>query len=282
MLYSGPEDPATMVLHEKIDGIGCIARDSITQAATDIIFFSSAGVYSLGRSREANGRQSITDLSHNIRQQFMTLAGNESAATVKAVYHEPEGLYILALTTAEVEFVFNVRVPNPDGSFKITQWEGFKSNSLVSARDRELYVGHDGNVAQYGGYNDAGIPYLMRWRSSWSNFGAELSAFLKIPKSLIMSAFVIADTDVKFVWGYDYEIATEETTIALTPSVGGSEWGIMEWGIAEWSGGVSFVPKRAHLSGHGAIMQIGLDVIIDGSPFAIQSLNLNIKLGRMN
>ena len=51
LVYQGAEnDPTSNIsLVEVIDGVGCIARDSIQDIGTDILFLSDTGVRSLGR-----------------------------------------------------------------------------------------------------------------------------------------------------------------------------------------------------------------------------------------
>src|SRR5690606_35877199 len=146
LVYAGPEDPSTMTLAEKLDGVGCIARDSVANTGNDLLFLSASGVRMLSRALESGGRQPLGDLSVNVRDKLMEQVTAEEAANIKAVYHEPEGFYALFLTEDDLTWVFDVRFPNPDGSAKVTTWSGYGARSVYSASDRSLYVGGDGVV----------------------------------------------------------------------------------------------------------------------------------------
>ena len=50
LLYSGASTPSSMALEDTITNVGCIARDSVQDIGTDLIFLSSTGVRSLGRT----------------------------------------------------------------------------------------------------------------------------------------------------------------------------------------------------------------------------------------
>ena len=71
LLYAGPEVPSTMTLAEKIDGVGCIARDSVASTGNDLVFLSASGVRALSRALESGGRQPLGDLSVNVRDALL-------------------------------------------------------------------------------------------------------------------------------------------------------------------------------------------------------------------
>ena len=53
LVYSGADDTVTsgvFRLADTIEGVGCIARDSVQHTGTDIIFLSDSGVRSFGRT----------------------------------------------------------------------------------------------------------------------------------------------------------------------------------------------------------------------------------------
>ena len=47
LLYSGADDPTTMVLSDSLSNVGCIARKSVQNTGEDVIFLSDSGVRSL-------------------------------------------------------------------------------------------------------------------------------------------------------------------------------------------------------------------------------------------
>jgi hypothetical protein len=50
LVYQGATSPSTMSLSDTVEGIGCIARDSIQTTSTDVLFLSNSGVRSLMRT----------------------------------------------------------------------------------------------------------------------------------------------------------------------------------------------------------------------------------------
>lgn len=290
LLYSGADDPSSMVLAEKIDGVGCIARDTPANTGNDLLFLSSSGVRSLARAVEAGGRQPLGDLSMNVRDAFMNEVTAETAANIKAVYHEPEGFYVLFLTADDHAWVFDRRFPNPDGSAKVTRWDGMGVRSAYSASDRILYFGGDGVAAKYNGYNDgASGTYNLSWRSTWVDFGEAdpsgrigLASRMKIPKMWRNRVIAGYAYSVAYTWAFDYSETSSSSVEALARESGVAEWGLFEWGVGEWSGGDVFADSRVHPDSHGQVMKIGMNVTVDASPIAFQEILLAAKLGRLS
>jgi len=50
LVYANATTPSTMSLSDTVEGIGCIARDSIQTTSTDVLFLSNSGVRSLMRT----------------------------------------------------------------------------------------------------------------------------------------------------------------------------------------------------------------------------------------
>lgn len=289
LIYAGAEDPSTMTLAEKIEGVGCIARDSVASTGNDLLFLSASGVRSLSRAIEAGGRQPLGDLSVNVRNSFMDEVEAEVAANIKSAYYEADGFYVLFLTVDDIAWVFDTRFPNPDKSAKVTRWTGIGVRAAYSASDRVLYFGGDGVVAKYAGYNDgASGTYVLAYRSVWMDFAEAdpsgrigLASRMKVLKS--WRTFVLASTnyDVTYSWGFDYSESILSELGVLNNGGTPSEWGTAEWGLAEWSGGDIFADSRAHPSSHGQVVRVGLNVTVDAAALAFQEILLAAKLGRM-
>lgn len=288
LLYTGPEDPSTMTLSEKIEGVGCIARDSVASSGNDLLFLSASGLRLLSRAIEAGGRQALGDLSQNVRSTFMDEVAGETAANIKAAYHEPEGFYVIMLTADDIAWVFDIRIPNSDGTSKVTRWTSIGARACFSASDRVLYLGGDGVVSKYDGYNDgASGTYIMSYRSTWLDFSEvdpagrlAIASRVKIPKSWRLRALTNAAYNVTYVWGFDYHEQVRTVTASLAFDGAASEWGTAEWGLGEWSGGDNFADTRVHPSSHGQVMKLGMNVTINGAPIAFQEMLLSAKLGR--
>ena len=50
VVYSSAQDPSALVLSDVVNGIGCVARDSVQNTGTDVVFLSATGVRSLTRT----------------------------------------------------------------------------------------------------------------------------------------------------------------------------------------------------------------------------------------
>lgn len=288
LVYAGPETPSTMTLAEKIEGVGCIARDSVAFTGNDLAFLSASGVRLLSRAIESGGRQPLGDLSVNVRDALMNEVAAEVAANIKSVYHESTGFYVLFLTADETAWCFDFRFPNPDGSSKVTKWLAYGARAAYSASDMELYVGADGRVCKYGGYNDgASGTYSWIYRSLWMDFSEAdptqrrgVGARFKIPKSWRTRAITNNSYSVTYTWAFDYTELSYTSVSALTRESGVSEWNVAEWNEGEWSGGDVFADSRIHPDSHGQVMKIGMNVTINGAPIAFQEILLAAKLGR--
>lgn len=299
LLYTGPDDPSTMTLAEKIEGTGCIARDSVAVTGNDIVFLSASGVRSLARTVSAGGKEPLGDKSKNVRDYLMGLIANETMANVKAAYHEADGFYVLALPASGKEFVFDTRYPLEDGSFRVTTWSNFNATSLLSASDRILYAGYTGLIAKYSDYNDyivdattrasSASTYNHRYRSTWSNFGKDVAQLYKILKNMRAVVYTTFLYTINFSFGTDFDesssISVSTTLGSIDLETGGApaEWNAAEWNVGEWSGTTAgFAAVRASPSGHGTDVKFGWDVTINGAQLGFQEVNLLAKLGRYN
>ena len=65
LIYQNATTPASMQLSDTVEGIGCIARDSIQTTSTDVLFLSNSGVRSLMRTIQEKSAPE-RDLSKNI------------------------------------------------------------------------------------------------------------------------------------------------------------------------------------------------------------------------
>jgi len=70
LVYSGATVPSTITLSDTTTGIGCIARDSIQNTGSDIIFLSDTGVRSVLRTIQEKSAP-YRDLSKNVRDDLM-------------------------------------------------------------------------------------------------------------------------------------------------------------------------------------------------------------------
>ena len=84
LVYSGASSPASMTLTDTIEGVGCIARDSVQHTGTDILFLSETGVRSFGRTVQEKSMP-MRDISKNVRTDLVSLIPLQTNA-IKSLY----------------------------------------------------------------------------------------------------------------------------------------------------------------------------------------------------
>lgn len=278
VIYSNPVDPLNMSLVEQIAGIGCIARDTVQDIGTDILFLSDTGVRSLQRTIQEKSMP-LADVSKNNRDYLMALVRQETKATIRSVYHEPDAFYLINLPEAGFTFCFDTRQPLPDGSLRTTTWTGINPKAMCATRDDTLYLGQAGVVAKYDTYLDDASTYLMTYRSTWVN---QQSNQIKLPKkirAIVGSGFGYA---VNFYWAFDYDDQGHTSQSIVATNADPSEYNIAEFNIGEYSGGSLLATVSAHMSRSGEYMQFGWNVTIDQNPISFQKVDMYFKLGRFN
>ena len=278
VVYAGPTDPSNMAIQDTVEGTGCIARDSTQNIGTDLLFLSDSGVRSFRKTIQEKSMP-LNDISKNIRGDLRSLVNAENKDLIRSVYHEPDGFYLLNLPTSGITYVFDIRQPLQDGSFRVTTWNNINPKAMVSASTGTLYHGQAGIVADYSTYQDNGTNFTMTYYSPWITMGTDK---IKIPKKLaaIVSGGNGYSLDMQIA--YNYSSAFRTSTVSITTITNPAEWGSSEWGIGEWSGGTNDAEVKAAMFGSGNTVQIGLTTAISGNSISFQRLELYLKAGRTN
>ena len=284
-VYQGYDDVTTMSLVENLGGIGIIGRDTLQDIGTDILYLSNTGVRSLGRTIQEKSMP-IHDISKNIRQYLINKIFSETASEIKSNYDPKRGMYLLTLPTDGTVFVFDVRQPMQDGTFKVTEWDVVYS-SIHSAIDGTMYIGSAGYIAKYLGYTDnklydatGGSTYDVSFESAWTDFGEEAASRLKLPKRASLTLYGGSGQEFLFKWAFDYSGTFNSANITIAAGTP-SEYGIAEYNIAEYSGGLDFNNLKRNLSKTGRIMKVGMSSTVSGRTIALQRLSVQSQLGRM-
>lgn len=280
LIYANAWDVANMVLEDSIIGIGCMARDSVVNVGTDILFLSSSGVRTLSRTVQEPSMP-VTDVSRHVKDYMMTLAFSETARNIKACYSEREGFYLLSLPSARV-FCFDMRYKNEDKSLKCTTWTNINPTALCVLRNQTLYMGQAGYIGKYYGYLDNASNYTMLYKTAWFDMGEQVSDLFKIPKKLTLTLFNIGNKVVTYYIAYDFIESDSTQSVTITSAGSPSEWAIAEYGIGEYSGGTTFAQYHTYPTGHGKVIRLGFSVPVDGDKFSLQKLDFLTKLGRIN
>lgn len=281
-------DPATLQLVEVISGVGCVARDSVQNTGTDIVFLSSSGLRSLGRTIQEKS-QPINDISRNIRDTLVSALRNENLSKIKSCYSEHNAFYLLALPTSTTVYCFDMRGLLENGSARVTRWNGLNHTNWL-AYGNEIYMSNAEGVALYRGYQDNGDKYQMQYYTNYFNF--DMPNQIKIVKNI--AATVVGSTGQKFVakLGTDYEDIYNSYQLTIKEgSV--SEYNISEYngyldpsdpslGNAEYSGAALIDNVRIPAGGSGFVIQLGFESTINGGFLNIQQIDLYVKQGRLN
>lgn len=278
VVYSGADDPNTMALSEQVQGIGCIARDSIQDIGTDLLFLSDTGVRSLGRTIQEKSMP-FTDVSRNNRDFLMELVRAEDASLIRTVYHEPDAVYLLTLPTSGFTFCFDTRRPLEDRSLRMTSWTSINPKSMISTRSDKLYIGKAGVIGEYAGYLDNATTYLMTYRSSWNNQGSNQIKFPKKIRAIVSNGL---GYQVTFYWAFDYSDSGSTRTAPALSNATLSEYNVSEFNIAEFSGGTLLGTVDVNAGSNGEYLQFGWSVTINEKPISFQKVDMYFKLGRYN
>jgi len=274
--FQGGMTTSNLTLVEVIEGVGCIARDSIQNTGEDILFLSNTGVRSLNRTVQEKS-QPMRDISKNIRDDMIQAINGEVLSNVKSVYSPTNAFYLLTFPATKQTFCFDTRQTLEDGSYRVTIWPELTPKGLLSLGSDLFFAQPDG-VAQYRGYQDDGEKYEMAYYSNY--FDLEMPNVNKIVKKL--SATTVGATGQTFALkvGYEYSpIYFSETFMLTAGSV--YEYGLAEYGLSEFAGSVLINDQSAPTQGAGNIIQIGFTTDINGTAMSLQKISIYAKQGKV-
>ena len=275
IVYSGADDPATMKLEDTVDGIGCIARDSIQVTGKDIIFLSDDGLRSFARTIQEKSMP-MRDISKNVRTEMMSLIATETGR-IYSVYSPEEAFYLLQLETNGITYCFDMRSPLEDGSARVTRWNTITPQAFCRLRDGTLFLGQGAGIAKYDGFKDNAAIYTMSYFTNYIDFGAPSN--LKLLKNLKITIIGGSDTQATLNWGYDYSFSYRKKTFVLAEQIL-AEYNIAEYNLGEFNAGVLVNRPSVQASGGGQVIQLGVESEINGSAVSIQRLTAQAIIGR--
>jgi hypothetical protein len=282
LVYQGATTPSTMTLYDTIGGIGCMARDSVQTTSSDVIFLSNSGIRSLMRTIQEKSAPE-RDLSKNVRNDLMTDVAAQTLSSIKSVYSEREGFYLLTMPSNKSVYCLDTKVILQDGTSRVTTWDSITPTSLLSRRNGDLYIGKNGYVCSYSGYLDHESTYRMMYYTNNADLGNvnQVSILKKI------SAVVIGGTNqtVAIKWGFDFK-ANYLSANASIPSQGVAQYGIAEYGangspVAYYSDGIALQTLTVSASGSGKVVQTGYESDINGAQLSIQKIEIQAKNGKI-
>ena len=277
VIYQGAEDPATMSLGDTVNGVGCVARDTVQATGSDLLFLSARGVMSLGRVIQEKSNP-ISDVSKNVRDDLVRYWKQETQH-VRAIYSPTDSFYLLLLPTNNLIYCFDTKGLLENGSFRVTTWTTPNHKCFTVRQDDTLLVGNDKGINRYTGYLDNGDTYVMRYYSNPLSFGDPSK--IKFPKKIVPSLISEGSVEVGIKWAYDFtnDFKTQLFTIDSQSS---AYYGEDEFNESSFSAGSSKISaKRINTSGSGNLVSVGLECTINASPLSIQEFNIQATIGRI-
>jgi len=282
LIYSGATTPSTMTLTDAVSNIGCIARDSIANTGTDVIFLSNSGIRSFLRTIQEKSAP-LRDLSKNVRNDLMTIVAAETLANIKAVYSESNAFYLINFPTAAQVYCFDTKAALQDGSSRVTVWDSITPTAFLARRNGDLLIGKNGYVGKYGTYLDHTSTYRLQYFTTYADLGnPNVTSILKR-----IAVVVIGGSNQGFIikWGYDFSGQYYSTTLTIPVSTV-AEYGTAEYGangspVAYYSQGIALQTLVGQTSGSGKTVQTGYETEINGYPVSIQKIEIQAKNGKL-
>ena len=278
VVYAGGDSVTTVDfrLSDTIEGVGCIARDSVQATGNDILFLSDRGLMSLGRIIQEKSLP-LRDVSANVRTDLLKLV-KEETLPIHSFYSAFDAFYLITLPTTGTTYCFDVRTPLENGSFRATTWSDMNPISFTNIAADGFYIGLEGGLAKYGGYLDGATTYKMSYFSNPIDWGN--TSNLKFLKKFNITVIGTAN-NYTLSWSYDYTESYQKQLFSFSTGVL-AEYGESEYNTsAEYLGGVFVNKGSVHTNGSGVSVSIGVESTINGSPFSIQTIDIHALLGRM-
>ena len=278
ILYSGADDPTTMVVEDAIDTLGCVSRDTVQDTGADVLFLSETGLKSLGRVVDERSNP-INDLSINVKDVFLGEFATENASQIRSVYYERDSFYLISLPSFKRVWCFDTRVKLENGGFKVTTWSEIELYSLLATANRTLLVGDaDNQVSIYDKYNMKGNPYTFSYLSNHLDSGD--SSVSKILKKLAIIVVGGAQS-LTLSYGTNYSASRRSISAEISADSPASEYNIAEYNVGEYNTGFNNQRIEKNIGGSGSVYQIGVTAQVKGALFSLQQLIIKFKKGRL-
>jgi hypothetical protein len=277
LVYSGASSPASMTLTDTIEGVGCVARDSVQHTGTDVLFLSETGVRSFGRTIQEKSMP-MRDISKNVRTDLLHLIPLQTNA-IKSLYSSEEAFYLLTLPDSNTVYCFDMRRQLEDGANRATTWSSMYPLSFTVLEGGTIYIGLSSGIVKYNGYIDGANKYEMRYFSNPMDFGN--TSNLKFLKKFNLTIIGGQNTPTTLNWGYDY--TANYTKQAFTfGSSNIAEYGIAEYDTTgEYTSSILINTPKVNTSGSGEVVTIGIEAEVNGAAFSIQKIDIHALLGRL-
>lgn len=273
-------DPTTMYVGQTIEGVGCIARDSIQLIGElDVFFWSDSGVRSLQRTIQEKATP-INEITHNIRDFLAAVRDIANTDNVRSVYAPDNGMYLLIVPDADITIYADTKQRLEDGSCKVTEWPGFDPSASCQTIAGVTHFGGAGVVERYFGFDDNGALYRFAYRMPWNSLGGD--QLLKLLKEFGAVVMAPDDTPIVFKWYTDFKSNAHTVNKTVTGGAFAEYNADALYSVAEYSGDITVKDLRvwAESGSEFKFVSVGVEVDISGFPFAIQSVSIVARSGR--
>jgi hypothetical protein len=285
VIFDSPEDPGNLAIEQIIQGIGCIARDSVQQVGNDVYFLSDAGVRSLKQVVFTADRVEMKELSKIVRKDLVESMNTPSGnlAKIRSTYDPVEGQYWIKAPNGDI-WVFNNFSLIESEEPRVTKYTNTDWYSFVYF-EGDTFLSYKGCIGKYSGYSDADVTtsppsaktYTCRWASNYADFD---TSKLKILKNVGLTVFGASGQQVTIDWDFDIGQVGGSSQLTIPGAGSLAEWGEAEWNVGEWAGSISLDKLRASASRMGRVLSVGISFTSSGNAVSVEQLSLFAKLGR--
>lgn len=278
LIYQGAGTPSTMTLHDTINGIGCIARDSVQATGDDIWFLSDTGVRSLQRTIQEKSAP-FRNISKNVHDDLQGIVNVSDLGTIKSGFSAVNNFYLLSLPQMSQVLCFDTRAPLQDGSARTTVWNDITPKAFYETKGRKFYIGKAGYIGEYSGYLDDTETYRMAYYTTWIDFGNPIQ--MSILKKILLTLIGGVNQAITFKWAYDFSQTYFSQSVTLVGNASPSEYGIAEYGIAEYAGSTYVNTLSVNGTSAGMVLQFGFEADVSNYQISMQKIDLFMKDGKL-
>ena len=201
-IYSNPIDVTRLELVDLIANVGCIARDTIINTGTDVMFLSDTGLRSISRVIQEKSAP-INNISFNVRDDLVSFVDSETNKDrIKSAYYPKDAFYVLTLPTSKYVFCFDLRGRLQNGACRVTIWDSIEPTAFYTTYAGNLLIGKEGYVGKYISYLDNDTIYKMRYYTN--NFDLGNPTSLKVLKKANFTVVGGVGQNVFIKYGFDY------------------------------------------------------------------------------
>lgn len=277
--YSGATTPASMTLSDTISGVGCLTRDTVQSTGTDLLFLSSSGLLSLGRTIQEKSLP-INTVSGNITNDLLYKISSESNnKVIKSIYSPEEKFYLLIFPSSDMVYCFDTSQALENGAYRVTTWSSSAMLNGTRTLNGTLYFSGSSAITEYSGFIDGtSTEYDISYFSNELAFGNTTQ--LKMLKEITALIVGGQNSSATMNWSYDFTENYFKQVVSIADAVVG-EYGVSEYNsTAEYTGGVVIEDPTVKTSGQGRTLRIGLEAPINGNALSLQQFNIKALIGK--